>query len=72
MTKTIKIIWWILLGLIFSQILQNFKENNYLLFGYDCALLIYVLGKIVKFNIELTINQNINIKKDDTSKSIKN
>lgn len=68
MKKTIKIIWWILLGLIFSQILQNFKENNYLLFGYDCMLLIYVLGKIVKFNIEITINQNINIKKDDTSK----
>lgn len=66
MKQVTKAIWFLLLAIIFSQILFNFNETNYYTFCFYSAFLIYVLNKVLNINVDLNINQNKK-KKDDTN-----
>lgn len=65
-----KISYWILLGVVISQIFKSYVELNYYLFGWNVCLFIFIIKKLIVFNltINLNINNNFKIDKDDTSK----
>lgn len=69
-----KILYWILLGVVISQIFKSYVELNYYLFAWNVCLFIFIIKKLIVFNLTINLNINNNFKtdKDDTSKSIKN
>jgi hypothetical protein len=59
-----KIINWILLGFVISEIFKNLIEFNYYGFGFNMCIFIYLIKELVKFNININLNINNNFNSD--------